>query len=103
MTIIDKVSHAIIVEGSRQASGHNPETAGSAVAVTITKITGTHKLYGCTFYLVCSVSSQFHYNHEEVVPHPFSFPSHINDGSWNVQTTLGSAGFGTSVFIKLYL
>ena len=50
-----------------------------------------------------SVSSQFHYNHEEVVPHPFSFPSHINGGRWNVQITLGSAGFGTLVFTNMYL
>ena len=31
---------------------HNPETAGSAGAVTITKIIGTQKRYGYTFYLV---------------------------------------------------
>ncbi|MGB8025631.1 MAG: hypothetical protein WCF06_15105 [Nitrososphaeraceae archaeon] len=31
---------------------HNPKTAGSAAAVKITKITGTQKRYGYTFYLV---------------------------------------------------
>jgi hypothetical protein len=31
---------------------HNPKTAGSAAAVTITKIIGTQKRYGYTFCLV---------------------------------------------------
>ena len=31
---------------------HNPETDGSAAAVTITKIIGTQKRYGYTFCLV---------------------------------------------------
>jgi hypothetical protein len=37
---------------SQGGGRHNPETDGSAVAVTITKIIGTQKRYGYTFYLV---------------------------------------------------
>ena len=80
MTIIEEVNHAIIVEGSRQAGGITQKLLDQQLQLQLQKLQELKNDTVSLFPSLSSVSSEFQYNHEEVVPYLFSFASHINDG-----------------------